>query len=192
MSFLDKLLYGIKLLKAEELLRRYFVMNGFDGILTAIGVLLGAYVSNNLKPTLIVNITLASGIALCVSGFFSAYITERAERLREIRDLERALLKNLDNTIIKEATLTVIFALSIVNGISPLILEVMVIIPFFLGINPLTSFYSSLALALIMLFILGSYLGYISREQIIISGLRMVGIGILCVLLMLILKLPPE
>ncbi len=191
-SFIKSLFEKVKLLEAEEMIRRYFVMNGFDGILTVLGILIGSYISENINPPLIINITLTSGIAMFISGFFGAYIAERAERLKEIRELERALLKPLKNSVLEEAVLTVTIIVGIVDGSSPLIVSLVIIVPFFLGLSPLLAFYISLSIALILLFLMGLYLGKISKEHIILSAIRMVAIGILCIFLMLLVKpLPP-
>ena len=60
--------------------RRYFVMNAFDGALTMLGVIFGAYVSGVLKPMIIISAGIAGSIAMGVSGMSGAYMTEKAER----------------------------------------------------------------------------------------------------------------
>ncbi len=191
-SLLEDLIKKVHLLEAEEMIRRYFVMNGFDGILTVLGILIGSYISGNLNPKLIINVTLASGVAMFVSGFFGAYIAERAERLKEIKELERALLKDLSNSVYKDAVNAVTIIVGIVDGTSPLVVSLLTILPFFLGLEPLFAFCISIGIAIIQLFIMGAYLGRISKERAFFGGIRMVAIGILSMLLMLLLgSLPP-
>lgn len=181
----------MKLIKGEEITRRYFVMNSFDGILTVLGILLGSFVSGVVVPHTIIKITLATGLAMFISGFFGTYVTEEAERKKDIEDLEHALLRNLDNSVFKNASKTVTFVSSIVDGISPLLASIVVISPFFFSniIDGITAFYFSLLLSFMFLFLLGIYLGRVAGEKRLKNGVKMLLVGVIAVLLMSVLGL---
>jgi len=53
-----------KISEAGDITRRYFVMNAFDGALTMLGVVIGAYVAGILEPIIIITAGIAGSIAM--------------------------------------------------------------------------------------------------------------------------------
>ncbi len=51
-----------------EIMRRYFVVNGFDGTLTMLGLIMGFYVSNHVDISVVITTCLATALALGISG----------------------------------------------------------------------------------------------------------------------------
>ena len=164
--------------------RRYFVMNAFDGALTMLGVVIGAAVSGYLEnSTVIISAGIAGSIAMGASSMSGAYMTEKAERTKKIKDLERAMLTDMkDGLHGKSHRFAAIFA-AIVDGVSPAAAAMIVISPFFLAnygiITAVTAFYTTIAITLIVLSLLGVYLAKISDESMIKYGLQMLLVGIL-------------
>ncbi|MCD6371787.1 MAG: VIT1/CCC1 transporter family protein [Candidatus Aenigmarchaeota archaeon] len=185
---IKELLSEIRFLKGEKVLRRYFVMNSFDGILTTIGILLGSFISNSIVPGLIIRVVLATGIAMLVSGFFGTLMTEFSERKREIKTLEKAMIKKFRNSILQKSAIKISIISALVDGSSPLLASLLSIIPFFFSFPPLTSFYISLGISTIFLFVIGVYLSKISEENLLIGGIKMLSIGVLVTFLILLLK----
>jgi len=185
---IKELLSEIRFLKGEKVLRRYFVMNSFDGILTTIGILLGSFISNSIVPGLIIRVVLATGIAMFVSGFFGTLMTEFSERKREIKTLEKAMIKKFRNSILQKSAIKISIISALVDGSSPLLASLLSIIPFFFSFPPLTSFYISLGISTIFLFVIGVYLSKISEENLLIGGIKMLSIGVLVTFLILLLK----
>ena len=72
--------------------RRYFAMNAFDGVVTIIGVLAGAMVAGVTQPDVVVVTGLTTAMAMGISGFTGAFLTEAAERERTLQRLERPTL----------------------------------------------------------------------------------------------------
>ena len=70
--------------EAIDIARRYFVMNGFDGALTVLGIIVALYIGDVQSYTLIIIAALGSGISMAVSGFVGAYMSETAERKKEL------------------------------------------------------------------------------------------------------------
>jgi len=167
-----------------DISRRYFVMNAFDGALTMLGVVIGAAVSGYLEnSTIIISAGIAGSIAMGASGMSGAYMTEKAERTKKLKDLERAMLTNMkDGLHGKSHRFAAIFA-AIVDGVSPAAAAMIVISPFFLAnygiITAVTAFYTTIAITLIVLSLLGVYLAKISDESMIKYGLQMLLVGIL-------------
>ncbi|MHC1630905.1 MAG: VIT1/CCC1 transporter family protein [Methanotrichaceae archaeon] len=163
--------------------RRLFVMNAFDGILTIMGVVIGAYLSGVTDPKVVITTGIGGSIAMGISGVSSAYLAEHAERKQDLKELECAMLTDLGNTQFARASSFATVAVALVNGISPTLAAIVLIIPYFLvpGINLETAFYASLFLGLLYLFVLGIYLARIGEERIIVSGLKMVLVGLITI-----------
>lgn len=178
----EKLRQYSKISDLGEISRRYFVMNAFDGVLTMLGVVIGAYMSNIRSPTIIISAGTAGSLAMAVSGISGTYVVEKAERLRKLRSLEKAMLKGLRNSIHHKSHRFAMFIISLTDGLSPFLSAMVVIIPFFLLNFGLlswnTAFYLSIVLAFILLFSIGMYLAKISKESVISYGLQMFALGL--------------
>ena len=182
----------LRVTKAQQILRRYFAMNAFDGAMTSLGVVIGAYISHIGDPSSVICIILISGVAMMVSGFSGTYLTESAERNHSLNELEDAMLVNLDNTIYGKASRFVSIFAAIVDGGAPFIASIPSVIPFYLstfGLIPIFSaFITSIIASLLTLFTLGVYLGRVSGDNIWASGFKMVIAGIIVAALALLLN----
>ncbi len=168
---------------AGKITRRYFVMNAFDGALTMLGVVIGAYVTGKMNSIMIISAGLAGSIAMGISGISGAYMTEKAERTKKLKKLEKAMLTDMKESIHgKSYKFAIIFA-AIVDGASPAIAAMIVISPFFFAnygiILPETAFVICIALTMIILILLGVYLAIISDESMIKYGIQMLLVGLI-------------
>ena len=93
-----QLRFLFRLTHAHTIARRYFVTNGFDGALTMLGLTMGFYSSDSVATAVIISACLGASIALSVSGLASAYVSESAEREKELKELEQAGVGDLENT----------------------------------------------------------------------------------------------
>jgi len=179
-----------KIAGIAKIVRRYFAINGFDGVITIIGVLVGSYIIGIRDY---INVVIA-GVAICislgVSGVWSAYFSESAERKKEIDDLERSTLYALDKTVINYAQKYASRVLAAVNGLSPVVTAFIPLVPFLFGkfISINICYYLGFGLAFLILFGIGLFLGNVSKSNLIISGIKMVFAGIFCIVLSLLLK----
>jgi len=182
----------LDILKDEGIARRFFVMNSFDGILTVLGVLIAMYLFDEKNPNFIILSCIAPAIALTISGIWSAYTIERAERKRELGMIEKQMLRSLKETKIGRRLNLLVILNSLINGISPLIVSVFTISPFLFSLTKLISikmaFYIAFTIALLILFSLGMFVGEIGDFNKLIMGLSMVIIGITIALIMYILN----
>ena len=157
-------------------------MNSFDGAMVALGIVLGSYTTEITDPRIIIGIGMGAGLAMFFSGFTGAYITERAERLREYKELEHNLLKSLDETIHKKALEIASLWVAIIDGGSPVVFLLIILSPFFFSILNLVSLGVAYALSILItflaLFLLGVFIGRISKENLIISGIKMLAAGL--------------
>ncbi|OGD53095.1 hypothetical protein A3K81_00270 [Candidatus Bathyarchaeota archaeon RBG_13_60_20] len=182
----------IEVTGATKILRRYFAMNAFDGAMTSLGVVIGAYLSQIHEPRSIIGVVITSGIAMMVSGFSGTYMAESAERSRSLNELEDAMLINLDDTMYGRASRFVSLFAAIVDGSAPFLAAVPSLVPFLLvpGLLAIEAgFLVSVVASLATLFTLGVYLGKISGENILMNGVKMVVAGIAVALIALVLNL---
>ena len=87
-KFLEKFRVYLHVTKASGIARRYFVMNGFDGAMTVFGIVLGSWIAGVSKPNIIILAGLGACLAMGISGFSGAYMAEKAERERHLKEME--------------------------------------------------------------------------------------------------------
>jgi len=173
--------------RAEGIARRYFITNGFDGALTLLGLMVGFATSNDVALPIAIKAGLGAAVALFMSGISSAYLSETAERKKELRELEGALLTDLSESDYGKASRYVPMVVALVNGLSPLIIALLILTPLWLaksGIQlPVSPFIAAIIVALIIIFLLGIMLGRLSKEFWLWTGLRTLAIAGLTILL---------
>lgn len=172
---------------SSGILRRYLVVNGFDGALTMLGLIIGFLVSQPTELEVMVNACLAAAIALGMSGTSSAYVSEVAERKRELDKLEGAMVSDLGASAHGQAARWVPVIVALVNGAAPMLISLMIIAPLWLanaGI-PLPGSPSHLAIiiAALLIFVLGVLLGRIANVSWVGSGARTLLVAALTVAL---------
>jgi predicted membrane protein (TIGR00267 family) len=176
--------------RSHLIARRYFVVNGFDGALTMVGLLVGFAVSGTADLAVILNVCLGAAIALGVSGVSSAYISEAAEKRSELRALERAMLSDLRDTAYGRGTRVLPLVIALVNGSAPLVMALAIIAPVWAAhaglALPLAPLHAALAVALVLVFLLGVYLGRISGTFWLWAGLRTLLIAVLTAALVML------
>ena len=166
-------------------------MNAFDGLLPVLGILVGGFVTlNHQNPTVIFQTSLlailATSMAMFVSGITSSYLTEGAEQKREMEELGRSMLSDLGNSMIWEASRTTTIVVSIINGLSPFLTGLLTASPLALvifGVGIESVFLIAILMGLVILFAVGSYLGHISRTNMIIYGIKTAAAGVAIVIL---------
>ena len=167
-------------------------MNAFDGAMTSLGVVIGTYITGIADPRAVVGVIIIGGIAMAVSGFTGTYMTESAERDKALNELEDAMLVDLGDTVHGQASRFVSVFAAIVDGSAPFLASIPSVLPFvmaLLGLLPIqVAFLVSIGACLTALFLLGAYLGRISRRNIIYSGIKMVVAGVAVALLALLLN----
>ena len=172
-----------------EIARRYFAMNAFDGVLTAVGVLAGAYVGGVDSPRAVITVVVTTAVGMGVSGFYGSYLVERAERDRAMHELEESTLTSLQDTTIASASRYASVVIAFVDGASPFVAAIIAVIPFLftgtLGIHG--AFYVAMGVALAELFFLGTFLGRVSRDRLWLSGIKLMLAGLVALALGLLL-----
>jgi len=117
-----------------------------------------------------------AAIALAVSSAVGAYEAERVEKKLDIRTIERALLARLSEEH-REAFRFAAIVSALVHGVAPLIAGLLPVIPFLL-LDARTAAIAAIVTTLVILFVLGVYLGNLVRERVLVTGLRFAAAGI--------------
>ena len=173
-----------KLSQAGRIARRYFVTNGFDGALTMFGILLGFYTGGEVPLIVVISACLGAAIALGISGFTSALLSETEERKKELKELEESLVAPLEESDYGKASQITPWIIAAVNGLSPFLISLFVILPLWLEdwgfMLPfeMDPFDAAIGFAFLAILFLGIFLGRISGTFWLWSGLRAVLIGL--------------
>ena len=167
-----------------EIARRYFAMNAFDGVLTTLGVLVGSYIGHAHSAHQVVAVGLGAAVAMGISGFYGSYLIERAERDRSLRELEDVTLSSLEDSDIAAASTYATIVIALVDGVSPFLAAVLVLLPFLGGLMSMSAAYvTGVVIAFVELFLLGLFLGRVSRQRLVWSGVKLAVAGVLCLAL---------
>jgi len=192
MSITHQLLLLIRITKSHNIARRYFVVNGFDGALTILGLLIGFYVSGQNALSVVISVCLGAAIALGMSGMTSAYISEAAEKRRELKRLEKAMIADLGESAYGHAARLMPFLIAFVNGLAPFLIALLIISPLALAhwhshlvSHPLET---ATVVAFLIIFLLGVFLGRINGRFWLWSGLQTLMVAAITALLIYILS----
>ena len=173
-----------------EIARRYFVINAFDGSLTTLGVIAGAFAGGVTSSHTVESLILATAVSIGVAGFYGSYQVERAERDRALREIEESTLTSMQDTTLYSASRYATVIVALVDGISPLIASLLIMIPFFFvpPVSMHAAFYIGGAVAFAELFLLGVFLGKVSRERLWFAGVKLVLAGVVALAISLLLN----
>ena len=165
----------------DEHARRAFANNAFDGVLTFLGILMGNLVLTEFHPSTIIKIGLSTCLAIGMSGAFGRFLSERAERKRSLKQIEKDMFTDLSDSSLEREAGRKTISISIIDGVSPALAAIVPLAPFFLAqasVIPVNvSIVASFALIFTVLFALGMFLGKISEENTLLYGGLVVAIG---------------
>jgi predicted membrane protein (TIGR00267 family) len=110
-----------------------------------------------------------------------------AERKRALQKLEEAMIANLRQTAHGDAARWVPLWVALVNGLSPLFISLLILLPLLLAkaglALPLPALYASGIVALLLIFLLGVHLGRIAGISWLRSGVQTMLVAIVTVAL---------
>jgi predicted membrane protein (TIGR00267 family) len=190
---LNRLRLLLRLSRYRHIARRYFVTNGFDGALAMLGLMMGFRVSGEVQVHTALSACIGAAVALMMSGLSSAYVSEAAERRRELKELEAAMLDDMQASAHARAARFTPLVIAAVNGMAPLLTALVIISPLILvelGV-PLRwpPIETAIALAFVVIFLLGVYIGRVSGGFWLWSALRTVFIAAVTSGIILVLEL---
>ncbi|MGQ9538835.1 MAG: VIT1/CCC1 transporter family protein [Candidatus Bathycorpusculaceae bacterium] len=119
-------------------------------------------------------------------------MAEKAERERQLKDMEKTTNNNVD-PIQYEAARFVTIYVALIDGLSPALTAVISLTPFIRTLLRLISvahaYFSSLMLSMGTLFLLGIYLGKVAKENGWLYGIAMLTVGALTAIIVLLIQL---
>ncbi len=192
MPFNKSKLLWLHIQQSQDIARRYLITNGFDGALTMLGLMIGFYSSAESSIQVAISASMGAAIALFMSGISSAYLSETAERKKELQELEQALISDLGESDYGQASRYVPYFVALVNGLSPLLISMTIILPLWLAhhgmVFPISPFIVASIIAFINIFFLGLFLGKVSNTFWLWAGLKALVIAILTAGIILFLE----
>lgn len=191
MGPVQRFVYLMRIVRAEEIARRYFVMNAFDGALVVMGLLSGVMISGKIDVRMVVNAGLGASLAMGISGAVGALLVERAERTRDMNDLERHLFTDVRSSHFGTAMRISLVLLAIIDGSAPALAATFCLIPMILAdwniVPPDFGLSASFVFGFFSLFVLGLLLGRISKENPWIHGVVTVAAGVAVMIIIFVL-----
>ncbi|MFB6155771.1 MAG: VIT1/CCC1 transporter family protein [Haloferacaceae archaeon] len=187
---LDDLRAALAREEVRSISRRYFISNGFDGTLTSVGVAMGAFLSGVPDGLTVVKIGVGAAVGLGTSGVWSVWEIERAEKRAEIRDLERAMITDLDDTQIQRRKYAGRVVNAVTSGLGPLIGILLPLTPYLFEGSVLTMAQATVlavAVGIGLLFSFGAYMGSVAELNWFVTGVRMGLAGLVVALINLVL-----
>jgi predicted membrane protein (TIGR00267 family) len=192
MPRLEQFRLALEVSRSRGILRRYFVVNGFDGALTMLGLVTGFQLSGEVELGVVVRACLGAAIALGVSGVSSAYLSESAERRRWLAELEEAMVLDLSRSAHGVAARAVPVLIALVNGLAPVLLAAVIVLPLGLAAAglplPVPPLVAAMATAFLCIFGLGVFLGRVGGTSWLGSGIKTLAIAAVTVLLILLFE----
>ncbi|KXA89392.1 hypothetical protein AKJ62_03235 [candidate division MSBL1 archaeon SCGC-AAA259D14] len=170
---------------------RYLIRGFIDGLLSTLGVVIGASIAITSGGTetvqagyiIIIASGLGGGIANGLSNVLGAFMGEKAAMYERYKKVEKAMLRDdvLKGTKVDERIQDKILTSGVADGLSTIGGAIIPIIPFLFvpifTLTPMFGLYLSILVSLVLFFVLGIYIGKVSKENIILSGLKMVAFG---------------
>jgi predicted membrane protein (TIGR00267 family) len=179
------------LTQAHGIIRRYAIVNGFDGALTMLGLLSGFMLGGGAPLPTMMAACIGAAVALGVSGLTSAYLSESAERRRSLAELESAMITDLRGSDHARAARLLPWLVAIVNGASPVLVSLLIITPLWLAqlgvLLPLEPVLGAIVVAFVCIFGLGAFLGRVAGTSWLFSGTKTLLIALATMLLILAL-----
>jgi predicted membrane protein (TIGR00267 family) len=176
MKLFKQWLFLLNLAGSKNIVRRYFVVNGFDGALTMLGLIFGFLLNNPADLSIVINVCLGAAIALGMSGVSSAYVSESVEQQRALSKLEGAMIRDLQDSAHGKAARWTPIAVALVNGSAPLFISLIILSPLWASqaglSSPLYPLHSAIIIAMALIFLLGVFLGRIAGVSWIRSGIQ--------------------
>ena len=151
-----------------------FIRGVIDGALSTLGVVIGASSGD-------VSIIIAAGtggtFANGISNILGAFTAERAEKYEELRIIEDAMVqRDLKKSALEDHLKHTTKKAGFVDGAATMVGGLIPVTPYFF-LDPATALMVSIGMVMIVLFGLGAYVGSLSRENLLLSGIRLAVFG---------------
>jgi len=160
-GFTDRIRDVLRAPETGPTMRRFFVNTIFDSTFVILGILIASAFGSDPDLRIITVTIITSSVALGISTGVSVYEAETMEQNIKMREMERAMLRSLEDTQLHRTSKLTTILISLVNFVAPLIAGTITLTPFLvLGEGAIrTAAIMSVGLAIIILFVVGAVMG---------------------------------
>ena len=159
---------------------RYTILGTIDGVVACLAIVLGVF-SASVDKSIIIAAGLSGGVGLGLSNGIGGLMAESTVELKKMRELEDSMIMKkggMKGTIIHKRIQRKLFYDTLTHGGCSFFGAMIPVVPFFF-LTAATGVIASIILSFITLFLLGIYMGVMTRQRLIVAGLKMLLIGIL-------------
>ena len=163
-----------------------FIRGFIDGALSTLGVVIGA---SSGDVSLIIAAGTGGAVANGVSNILGAYTASRADRYKEMGEIEKAMgHESLRKSVLADRLKSETTRGGIVDGFATILGGMIPVTPYILGVDPKIALFVSIGVILFILFILGLYMGKVAKDNLILSGVKLVIFGVITAVIVYILQ----
>jgi predicted membrane protein (TIGR00267 family) len=146
-------------------------LRGFvDGALSTMGIVIGAYAATG---PVVIAAAVGGALANSISNALSAYSSAEAEHYSEMRSIEDAMVsRELKGSSIERKMRRDTLIASASDGLATVVGGAIPILPY-LFIKPPHATFLAAGLVVLMIFLIGIYLGKVSKRNIMFSAVKM-------------------
>jgi predicted membrane protein (TIGR00267 family) len=161
-------------------IRRYFVNTMFDSTFVMLGIIIAGAFNETPQLRIVIATILSSAVALGISTGVSVFEAENLEQGRRIDEIEKAMLRSMEETHIVRSSRSSIYLIALVNFMAPIITGTVILTPFliFSAIEIRTAAWTAVGLAIALLFLTGYFMGRAGKRNPWIQAMRMALVGV--------------
>jgi len=148
--------FKIVLRNDKSTLRRYIVLGSFDGLLVALSIIISSAISKTSIPK-VIPLTVSGLVGVSISSLWNTVIAEYKEKERELKELERHVMRSLKGTVYDYSFKISVILATLAHTLSP-----------FIGLVPLIVYIVSknVAITILLSVVSLSILGFIYEGEI--------------------------
>ena len=154
----QKLLEAFKVVLKNDksIFRRYIVLGSFDGLIVALSIIVSSAISKT-PTSKIIPLTLSGIVGVSLSSLLNTIVAEYKEKEKELKDLERHVMRSLKGTIYEYSFKISIMLATLAHTLSP-----------FIGLVPLIIYIvtKNIILTILLSAISLSILGVVYNEKL--------------------------
>jgi predicted membrane protein (TIGR00267 family) len=161
-------------------IRRYFVNTMFDSTFVMLGIIIAGAFNDIPNLRVVIATILSSAVALGISTGVSVFEAENLEQGRRIDEIEKAMLRSMEETHIGRSSRSSIYLIALVNFMAPIVTGAVILAPFlvFAAIDIRTAAWTAVVLAITLLFLTGYFMGRAGKRNPWIQAIRMGLVGV--------------
>ena len=161
-------------------IRRYFVNTMFDSTFVMLGIIIAGAFNDDPNLRVVIATILASAVALGISTGVSVFEAENLEQGRRMDEIEKAMLRSMEETHIGRSSRSSIYLIALVNFMAPIITGTVILAPFLLfsAMDINTAAWTAVGLAITLLFLTGYFMGRAGKRNPWVQAMRMGLIGV--------------